>query len=421
MAVPQGHQEGLTAMTIARETKRRSWRVAADASDVTAMGRSPENRRQALIKLAWIGMWMLYLSSPISDLLDGNHSLPVAVAGWAGLTVFVIAYLAMVFLRTNQPGRPWWVPGTTILLGVLATAFSLTLGQAWLELFVYTAVGCGAALPARESRWAIAGCTVAVAGAGALTHPLDGQMPGLIVPCFLGGFAMVGVRQLVSTMRELREARETIADLAATEERLRLSRDLHDLLGHSLSLITLKSELAGRMLPDRLDDAAAQVADIERVSRQALVDVREAVSGYRRPTLAVELAGARAALHAAGIEADLEDAVGPRPVTLAPDEESALAWALREAITNVVRHSHATRCTVTLTKDAGTACLAVTDNGPQPRPGSGAGSRLRLGNGLTGLEERLLLAGGRLTVGPGAGCGFALRAYVPLRAAVSHC
>ena len=218
---------------------------------------------------------------------------------------------------------------------------------------------------------------------------------------------MIGVRQMIRTTIALREARATVAHLAATEERLRLARDLHDLLGHSLSLITLKSELAGRMLPGRPDQAAEQVADVERVSRQALVDVREAVSGFRRPTLETETAGARTALAAAGIRADLPGLSDEFPA-LPPDQEGALGWALREAVTNVVRHSGARRCTVTLTRTGGDLCLSVTDDGRGPQEGD------RDGNGLTGLAERLALADGRLETGAAPREGFVLRAFVPL-------
>jgi two-component system sensor histidine kinase DesK len=250
--------------------------------------------------------------------------------------------------------------------------------------------------------------TALLFGTGALVHASSDLLVPLGIPCFLGGFAMIGIRQLVRTMRELREARETIAHLAANEERLRLARDLHDLLGHSLSLITLKSELAGRMLPDRPGDAAAQVADIERVSRQALVDVREAVGGYRRPTLAVELAGASAVLRARGIEADFDPVQWAGHDRLAPDDEAALAWALREAVTNVVRHSGAARCRVVLAEDGDEFALTVSDDGLGPTPGHAPG------NGLTGLDERLLLASGRMETSTGAGGGFTLRAWVPL-------
>ncbi len=152
---------------------------------------------------------------------------------------------------------------------------------------------------------------------------------------------------MIRTMRELREARATVAQLAANEERLRLARDLHDLLGHSLSLITLKSELTGRMLPDHPEEAAQQVADIEQVSRQALVDVREAVSGYRRPTLAGRTRGRphRVAHRRGrgGRAPSLDAPLARASPGLGPEEEGALAWALREAVTNVVRHSGAQR------------------------------------------------------------------------------
>ncbi|MDX3078126.1 sensor histidine kinase [Streptomyces sp. MI02-7b] len=385
------------------------WREAVEADDTTAIGRAPENRRQALVKLIWIAMWMLYLGSPVSDLADGGHGLLATVLGWTGLAVYVTLYLGLVFRRTNAERQPPWVYGVLGLLGALALVLGLTLGSAFLVLFVYLSVGCGAVLPGRQARWVIPLVT-GVLALCAWPRGADGiTLVSLLVPCMLGGFAMTGVRQLVRTTRELREARETIAQLAATEERLRLARDLHDLLGHSLSLITLKSELAGRMLPDRPGDAAAQVADIERVSRQALVDVREAVSGYRRANLADELIAARGALRTAGIRADL-----PTEVTaaLTPEAEAALAWALREAVTNVVRHSGARRCAVAVgVGGGGTVCLTVSDDGRGP---SGTGR----GNGLTGLEERLLLAGGRLETEGGR--GFTLRAFVPAGYAAAH-
>ncbi|MFJ4844123.1 MULTISPECIES: sensor histidine kinase [unclassified Streptomyces] len=376
--------------------------------DNTAIGRAPENRRQAVVKLIWIAMWMLYLGSPVSDLADGGHALPGTLLGWAGLAAYVTLYLGLVFRRTNAERQPRWVYGVLGLLGLLALVLGLTLGSAFLVLFVYLSVACGAVLPVRQARWAIPLATAALALCAAPVGVNGITLVSLLVPCMLGGFAMTGVRQLVRTTRELREAREAVAQLAATEERLRLARDLHDLLGHSLSLITLKSELAGRMLPDRPGDAAAQVADIERVSRQALVDVREAVTGYRRPSLADELIAARGALRTAGIHADL-----PAEVTasLTSDTEGALAWALREAVTNVVRHSGARNCAVSVGEDGATVCLTVSDDGHGP---GDAGP----GNGLTGLEERLALAGGRLETEGGR--GFTLRAFVPAGYAAAH-
>lgn len=381
--------------------------------DDLPMGRPPETRKQALIKLAWIGVWLLYLSAPVGDLLSGRHSVPVVALAAAGLAAFVAAYLTVVFLRTNTRHRPEpWVYEVLAVMTALALILSAGLGKDWLVLFVYVAVACGAVLPTTESRWAVPAVTAGLAGVGFWVDSAGDLYPALVIPALLGGFSMVGITQLVRAMQELREARRTAAQLAATEERLRLARDLHDLLGHSLSLITLKSELAGRMLPGRPADAAQQVADIEQVSRQALVDVREAVSAYRRPpTLAGEVAAARGALASAGVSVRVH--VPDALPGLDRDGEGALAWALREAATNVVRHSGAAVCVcaVAVDREAGLAVLTVSDDGRGPDEAAGRG------NGLVGLAERLALAGGTLATARAADGGFTLRATVPLTSA----
>ncbi|MFH8786090.1 sensor histidine kinase [Streptomyces roseoverticillatus] len=385
------------------------WRAAMEVHDdpsyTIGIGTEPDNRRQMVVKLIWISIWFAYMAAPVEDVLGDHHTLAGDVLGGAGLAAFVVGYLGLVFRHTSRPLERARVLAALALLIVLATALTLTLGGAWLVLFVYVCVSAGAVLPAKLSRVVIPLVTGVLAGLGAMTPGAPEYLAALVIPALLGGFAMNGVRQMALTTRALREARATVAHLAANEERLRLARDLHDLLGHSLSLITLKSELAGRMLPGKPEQAAQQVADIERVSRQALVDVREAVSGFRRPTLEAELAGARTALAAAGIVADLSRAAATHP-DLAPDEEGALAWALREAVTNAVRHSGARRCEIALTEEGDELCLTVSDDGRGPQ-----GTH---GNGLTGLSERLALADGRLETGPGPRSGFRLRAFVPL-------
>lgn len=374
----------------------------------TVIGRPPEGRRQALTKFAWIGIWLAFMGAPVSDLLGDEHSGWADALGTAGLVVFVAVYFGLVFRHTARPLPRTRVGAVLGLLFALAVTLSLTLGAHWLVLFVYVSVSVGATLPMGAARWLIPAVTAAMVGV-ALTHEDPrGMITALVVPALLGGFAMTGVRQLVRTTIELREARATVAQLAANEERLRLARDLHDLLGHSLSLITLKSELAGRMLPDHPERAARQVADIEQVSRQALLDVREAVTGYRRPTLPGELAGARTALAAAGIAGSVPE----QPFDDVPEEQEAvLAWALREAVTNVVRHSGARTCTVALAR-------SETLNGPVLEltvhdDGRGAASAAPPGNGLTGLAERVEAVGG--TVERETGRGFTLTVRVPLR------
>lgn len=381
-----------------------------------SVGQPPTNRRQSFMKLMWVGIWLAFLGAPISDLLSGTYSAAGTVFGALSLVLFVAGYLALIFRHTGRPLQAWLVHGELTALFVLAVVLPLALGSPWLVLFVYVSVSAGAALPIRLSRFAIAGITGAMILIGLHTGNDQGFVTALVVPSLLGGFAMAGVGQLVRTTIELREARATVAALAANEERLRLARDLHDLLGHSLSLITLKSELAGRMLPGQPERAAEQVADIEHVSRQALNDVRQAVSGYRRPTLPGELAGARTALAVAGITADVpSEAPSDLPGEgLCEESEAVLAWSLREAVTNVVRHSGARRCAVSLTArrtlGGPVVELTVEDNGSGA---AGAPSRAPHGNGLTGLTERLTKIGGTLEAGPSRG-GFVLTARVPM-------
>ncbi|MEV7193524.1 histidine kinase [Streptomyces sp. NPDC093510] len=382
---------------------------------VYTFGRPPQGRRQLLVKSGWIGVWLIFLSWPIKDLADGRHTTVATMLGASGLAVFVACYLTLVFRYTTRILRWGPVIVSFALLVVLAAVLAFSLGDHWLGLFVYVSVSAGAVLPIRYSLWIIPAVTFLMILVGLRYDGLGDLVTNLGVIALLVGFAMSGVRELVRTTLQLRQARATVAQLAANEERLRLARDLHDLLGHSLSLVTLKSELAGRMLPDHPDKAARQIADIEQVSRQALVDVRAAVSGYRRRTLADELAGARTALTAADIEAVLP----PEPPAALPGEEAeaALAWALREAVTNVVRHSGARRCTVAFTarQTLGGPLLelSVEDDGVGSSGAAGAAGAAA-GNGLTGLAERVEAVGGALETGPGARRGFRLVVRVPV-------
>jgi two-component system sensor histidine kinase DesK len=219
------------------------------------------------------------------------------------------------------------------------------------------------------------------------------------------GAAMVVMGEMMRANRELIAARAEVARLAVADERARFARDLHDLLGHSLSVIALKAQLAQKRLPQDPETAAADVADIEAVTRDALREVRQAVSGYHRPALDAELEGARTALGAAGIETTID-----RPaVTLPPDVEAVLAWTVREAATNVIRHSGARHSAIRLVGALDHATVEVVDDG------HGANGTGGSGTGLIGLETRVREAGGRLEAGPrDDGPGFRVCAVVPV-------
>lgn len=191
---------------------------------------------------------------------------------------------------------------------------------------------------------------------------------------------------------------------AADDERLRLARDLHDLLGHGLSLITIKSQLARRLFEQGQNErAASEIADIERVARESLQDVRHAVDGYRQPSFTSALAGARAALAAAGIDSTVDVSGDSLPTAV----DATLAWAVREGVTNVIRHSGAAACTIRLTREAREASLEITDNGAPAQMSAP-------GNGLRGLQERAAARGGRADAGPLPAGGFRVRVSVPL-------
>lgn len=209
---------------------------------------------------------------------------------------------------------------------------------------------------------------------------------------------------LASNVDRMSDQLSVLYDHLADQERLRLARDLHDLLGHSLSLITIKSQLAHRLLASGdTERAATEISDVERVARESLQDVRHAVDGYRQPGLTSALAGARAALAAAGIETTIEANAEALPTAV----DAALAWAVREGVTNVVRHSHATTCSIRLTREGPEARLEITDNGPPA-------SMNAPGNGLRGLEERAAARGGRVDAGPLPDGGFRLHMSVVL-------
>ena len=231
--------------------------------------------------------------------------------------------------------------------------------------------------------------------------PHWGNEDQLLVSLLLASFAAFGVGQVILRNGELVRAREALVELAVTKERARLARDVHDILGHSLTVITVKTELAGRLLEGldgdpRLDRVRAEIADVEALGRAALADVRATAAGTRQVSLPGELAAARQALEAAGITADLPVATEQVPAA----SRELFAWVVREGVTNVVRHSGAHWCGVVLTPTS----VEVRDDGRGP---GGPGSS---GSGLAGLCARVTAAGGRVEVGSSAEGGFSLRA-----------
>jgi two-component system sensor histidine kinase DesK len=192
--------------------------------------------------------------------------------------------------------------------------------------------------------------------------------------------------------RKLRRANDEIENLAKVAERERIARDLHDVLGHTLSVITLKSELAGKLIDRDSQAARKEIGEVEQISRQALSDVRDAIRGYRSQGLVAELAQAKTTLETAGVTVQCDAAT---TVKLPAVQESVLSLAVREAVTNVVRHARARTCRMRLEQQNGSCRLEIQDDG--------CGASNGEGNGLRGMRERVEMLGGTLSRSTEAG------------------
>jgi two-component system sensor histidine kinase DesK len=382
----------------------------------TAPAASPDGGEATLRRLLprmwplFVTFWLVFIvTGPVATMLNEPLTPVRMLATLVWTVTFFAAYL---WLTLHKPFRADLTPAerrTQIGLLVVLTGLVLYVDVAyptggWFWLFIYVLIPAGVILPTRAAVWTVVAITLLAGGVDAVRREWATvwSVPGIA----FWGLSMIIVRRLVVTIDELRAAREELARLAVAEERLRFARDLHDLLGHSLSLITLKSELAGRLAHHDGERAAAEIADVERVARRALREVREAVAGYRRPTLGEELAGVRDMLTAAGIETRIDAAAGPLP----PAIDAVLAWTVREGATNVIRHSRARHCEIRVTRADTTVRAEVIDDGR----GTATAPPEAAGSGLSGLAERVAELEGRMDAGLSAEGGFRLQVVLPI-------
>ena len=353
--------------------------------------------------------WLLMAAAPASDLANGRFSHPVPAA--AGLAVFCVLYVLVVRAAFSPRFGGGPVPLRLLAgLGALTLVLGVVFGKNFLLLFVLVALAAGGVSRSRRGIGLMLVPISAAAGvASALHHQGFWSTASLAYGTLLSGLVVSVIITLFHAVTQLKETRQELARSAVAQERLRFSRDLHDLLGHTLSVVVVKAEAARRLAPRDLDKALAQVADIESVGRQALTEIREAVTGYREGSLATELDRARSALAASDIEVEVRESGPPLP----PRTEALLGWVVREGVTNVVRHSGAGRAVIELHTAEGVARLTVSDDGCG-RPGPAAPGVHRTGTGLRGLSERLAAAGGSLDSGPVPGGGFRVRAELPV-------
>lgn len=291
-----------------------------------------------------------------------------------------------------------------IAITIILSVFSVIEPSPTGSLLVFSFIVAGCIFSVRRVAWVFAAMVALQVVLLVVRHADTASALNLIINDILVGGVATGAKLLWQSYRQLVAAREEIARLAVSEERLRFARDLHDLLGQSLAVLVLKSELVAKQLPRDTDPSIRlELRDLARVARKSLNDVREAAAGYRRPSLSMEVANARSALRAAGIGLLVEDTLG----RVAVEQDAVLAWCVREGATNVLKHSGAQKCVIRLARGDGNAELEIVDDG------RGAAA-LDGGIGLIGLRERVELAGGRFEVGPEPKGG--VRIYVSLPA-----
>ncbi len=379
-------------------------------SGMTSEGLDPEERpvlQQLRIRLG-VTLGLLFLVGPISDLARSSLA-SARVAGIAIATALFVAVYCALLPPTRwlaRRGNAWIVGALAILLAIAIAVLLAGAPESFVALFVYFVVAAGILLPERIAAVVVGGTALGVGVAATATGSSGSEVAALVLTIVSLGFLMTAFGRIARGNRELRAAREELARLAVSEERLRIARDVHDLLGHSLSVIALKSELAAKLVERDPGRAAVELADIQAVSRGALAEVRGAVQGYRALALAEALDGARAALSAAGIDYRVDGG----EIAVASNVEAVLAWAVREGTTNVVRHSNAEHCEIRISSDRDSAAVEVEDDGDART------SPVRLGSGLTGLAERAKAVRGTLEAGSTLDGGFRLRLTVPLEA-----
>jgi two-component system sensor histidine kinase DesK len=374
--------------------------------------------------------WLVCLFFPLVALVGALPATFRLVLGLLALLFFAGSYTWLMWPHPVSQGARTRTRSRTsflllLVLSLLVFVFSLVDGPAWLWLFIGTSAIAGTLLPMRSAFAAVVLFTllplfITVVMKGGITGVDWWWLIALMLLVRGLGLDMIGVARLGSAIRELHAARRELARLAVMEERLRVARDLHDLLGHALSMIALKSELARRLVEHEPMRAAQEINEVEVVARQTLREVREAVGGYRQPTLQSELEGARQLLEAAGIDHQLELTVGELPSAI----DAVLAWVVREGVTNVVRHSRARRCSIRVRQTAAWVHVEVTNDTPHlSKQGLTLLTMPAHGSGLSGLAERVDAHGGHFEAGPAledGAVGFRLQVKLPLFSPEQH-
>ena len=344
-------------------------------SEAPAANADLRHRTTGRIDVVMLAYLLLVLGQPLATRADART--------WA-ITLAGIAICVLLVVR-GRYATGWWK--RLAVIGAMTSLGALFAPINWCGFiyFVYAATFAGRLQPTRNALVVLVALVASVAVVGRLaTVPLGAQLPALLCTVVAGVVAM-SVAQKQSVYLQLFQAQAEVKRLAAVEERERIARDLHDVLGHTLSVIILKAELAAKLAARDPLQAQEQMEEVEQVGRQALSEIRAAIRGYRAQGLPAELERARQTLATAGIAASCH---GGGEVHLDCARETVLALVLREAVTNVVRHAGARHCRVDVELQDGHCLLEVADDG--------RGAHGPEGNGLRGMRERVEALGGTL-------------------------
>lgn len=326
-------------------------------------------------------LWLVYSGFFITDLLQRGTRRDWLVFA-AVYPCFLAIYVLLLYLRSGRTRM-----ALLFAMGILAIAYYPMNPGAGGGMLIYVA----ALVPYVTTSLATAvgtiiAATVISAAEGALLHisPWGWVTMSSLAACVGAGDLIAALR--AGANQRLILAQEQIEHLAKVAERERIARDMHDVLGHTLSVVVLKSELAGKLIGADAERARQEIGEVELIARQALGEVREAIRGYRAEGIATEIARARRALDAAGVRLEWQ----AESLLLAPAHESVLSLVLREAVTNILRHAGATSCRLELAADRRGTRLSVHDDG--------RGGIDTEGNGLRGMRERVMALGGRVEI-----------------------
>lgn len=325
--------------------------------------------------------WLVMLVFFILKYIGGHPGALEMVLVIATLALFIPLYFSS-----------FWLTGTSAVAAIVTMC---AMGMIWAPynpgasvFIVFATASCAALQPVKAAYRCMAVLLAAViVEVLALNLTPDFWIPALVIS-FAIGLATIMQTALRRSQMKLLRSQEEVTHLATIAERERISRDLHDLLGHTLSLISIKAELAGKLLSRDAAACQQEIADIEKAAREALSEVRAAVTGYRKVGMTHELASAAAGLSSANILLTTRI----EPLALSAAHENILTLSLREAVTNILRHSKASQCEISLTVNDNWIVMQISDNGTT------RADNAQPGNGLSGMRERIAEAGGELKV-----------------------